>query len=144
MRLRDEPGRSVITITTTTTTAHDHTGIITITTTGTDPRPRRTATAHSRHLPPARISWRGLLALGVSGGLIPCPSALVVLLGSIALGRVGFGLALVVAFSLGLAATLTGLGILFLYAGRFFERRLRPAAACGRAARTPRRRLRRR
>jgi ABC-type nickel/cobalt efflux system permease component RcnA len=79
------------------------------------------------HLPPARVSWRGLLALGVSGGLLPCPSALVVLLGSIALGQVGVGLALVVAFSLGLAATLTGLGLLFLYAGRIFERRLRTA-----------------
>jgi ABC-type nickel/cobalt efflux system permease component RcnA len=72
------------------------------------------------------VSWRALLALGVSGGLIPCPSALVVLLGSIALGRVGFGLALVIAFSLGLAATLTGLGLVFLYAGRFLERRVRP------------------
>ena len=82
------------------------------------------------HLPPGtdgrKVSWRALLALGVSGGLIPCPSALVVLLGSIALGRVGFGLALVVAFSLGLAATLTGLGLVFLYAGRFLERRIRP------------------
>jgi ABC-type nickel/cobalt efflux system permease component RcnA len=82
------------------------------------------------HLPPGtdgrKISWRTLLALGISGGLIPCPSALVVLLGSIALGRVGFGLALVVAFSLGLAATLTGLGLVFLYAGRFLERRIRP------------------
>lgn len=72
------------------------------------------------------MTWRTLLALGVSGGLIPCPSALVVLLGSIALGRVGFGLALVVAFSLGLAATLTSLGLVFLYAGRFLERRVRP------------------
>lgn len=82
------------------------------------------------HLPPgtdgSKVSWRTLLALGVSGGLIPCPSALVVLLGSIALGRVGFGLALVVAFSLGLAATLTGLGLVFLYAGRFLERHVRP------------------
>jgi len=82
------------------------------------------------HLPPGadgrKISWSALLALGISGGLIPCPSALVVLLGSIALGRVGFGLALVVAFSLGLAATLTGLGLVFLYAGRFLERRVRP------------------
>jgi ABC-type nickel/cobalt efflux system permease component RcnA len=76
------------------------------------------------HLPPAEISWRGLLALGVSGGLIPCPSALLVLLGSVALGRIGFGLALVIAFSLGLAATLTGLGVLFLYAGRLLERRV--------------------
>lgn len=77
------------------------------------------------HLPPAKITWRGLLALGVSGGLIPCPSALVVLLGAVALGRVGFGLALVVAFSLGLAATLTSLGLIFLYAGKALERRLR-------------------
>ena len=78
------------------------------------------------HLPPAAVSWRGLAALGVSGGLIPCPSALVVLLGAIALGQVGFGLALVVAFSFGLAATLTGLGILFLYAGKLLERRMAP------------------
>ena len=78
------------------------------------------------HLPPSATSWRGMLALGVSGGLIPCPSALVVLLGAIALGRVGFGLALVVAFSFGLAATLTGLGIVFLYAGKLLERRLTP------------------
>jgi len=38
------------------------------------------------HLPPAAVSWRGLAALGISGGLIPCPSALVALLGAIALG----------------------------------------------------------
>jgi len=81
--------------------------------------------AHS-HLPPgmdgARVSWRSLLALGVSGGLLPCPSALVVLLGAIALHRTGFGLALVVAFSLGLAGVLTGIGVLFVYAGRLLER----------------------
>jgi ABC-type nickel/cobalt efflux system permease component RcnA len=69
------------------------------------------------------VTWRNLIALGVSGGLVPCPSALVVLLGSIALGRVGFGLLLVVAFSLGLAAALTAVGILFLVAGRYLERR---------------------
>jgi len=84
------------------------------------------------HLPPTRrsgqkVTWRALLALGVSGGLIPCPSALVVLLGSIALGRVGFGLALVVAFSLGLAFTLTSLGLIFLYAGRYLERKITPS-----------------
>ncbi|MGH2531095.1 MAG: nickel/cobalt transporter [Thermomicrobiales bacterium] len=80
------------------------------------------------HLPPGmdgrRVSWRELLALGVSGGLIPCPSALVALLGAVALGQPGIGLALVVAFSLGLAGALTGLGLLFLYAGRFLERRI--------------------
>ena len=79
------------------------------------------------HLPPGadgeRITWRSLAALGVSGGLIPCPSALLALLGAVAVGRPGFGLAVVVAFSLGLAATLTGVGLLFLYAGRFLERR---------------------
>jgi len=63
-----------------------------------------------------------LLALGISGGLVPCPSALIVLLGAIALGQVGLGLALVGAFSLGLAAALTTIGLLFLVAGRFLER----------------------
>jgi nickel/cobalt transporter (NicO) family protein len=66
---------------------------------------------------------RGLLALGISGGLLPCPSALLALLGAVAVGRAGFGLLVVVAFSLGLAATLTGVGLLFLHAGRFLERR---------------------
>jgi ABC-type nickel/cobalt efflux system permease component RcnA len=81
------------------------------------------------HLPPERVTWRSLLALGISGGLVPCPSALVVLLGSIALGRVGFGLLLVVAFSLGLAAALTAVGLLFLFAGRYLERRANGARA---------------
>lgn len=68
------------------------------------------------------MTWSSLLALGVSGGLLPCPSALVVLLGAIALGRVGLGLALVSAFSLGLAAVLTGIGLLLVYAKGLFER----------------------
>ena len=76
------------------------------------------------HLPPPQISWRSLLALGISGGLLPCPSALVVLLGSIALGKIGFGLALVVAFSFGLAITLTSLGLAFLYAGNVLNKRI--------------------
>jgi ABC-type nickel/cobalt efflux system permease component RcnA len=63
-----------------------------------------------------------LLALGVSGGLLPCPSALVVMLGAIALGRVAFGLLLVLAFSVGLAGVLIGLGLLLVYAGRLFAR----------------------
>jgi nickel/cobalt exporter len=74
------------------------------------------------HTPPEAITWRSLLALGVSGGLIPCPSALVVLLGAIALNKIGFGLILVLAFSLGLAGALTAIGMLFIYAGRLFER----------------------
>jgi nickel/cobalt transporter (NicO) family protein len=82
--------------------------------------------AEHSHLPPGAegepVTWRSLLALGISGGLLPCPSALVVLLGAIALNRVGFGLILVLAFSLGLAGALTAIGMLFIYAGRLFNR----------------------
>jgi ABC-type nickel/cobalt efflux system permease component RcnA len=60
--------------------------------------------------------------LGISGGLVPCPSALVLLLSTIALGRIGFGLVLVLVFSLGLAGTLTGLGLLLVSAKRLFDR----------------------
>jgi len=76
------------------------------------------------HLPAANqpLSWRALLMLGISGGLLPCPAALVVMLGAIALQRVGFGLLLIIAFSLGLASVLTAIGILLVHAGRLFER----------------------
>jgi nickel/cobalt transporter (NicO) family protein len=78
------------------------------------------------HLPPGTdgspITWKSLLALGISGGLLPCPSALVVLLSAIYMQRTGYGLLLVIAFSLGLAATLTGVGLMFLYAGRLLKR----------------------
>ena len=67
------------------------------------------------------VTWRSLLALGISGGLLPCPSALVVLLSAIALHRVAFGMLLIVAFSVGLAAVLTGIGLLLVYARRLFE-----------------------
>lgn len=80
---------------------------------------------HSHALPGfdgTPVTWRSLLALGVYGGMIPCPTAIVVLLISISLNRVGFGLALVVAFSLGLAAVLTGIGIALVYAGRRLSR----------------------
>lgn len=77
------------------------------------------------HLPPggdgSPFSWRSLLALGISGGLLPCPSALVVLLSAIALHRVGFGMLLIVAFSIGLAGVLTGLGLLMVHAKRLFS-----------------------
>ncbi len=81
--------------------------------------------AHT-HLPPGaggeRVTRRSLLALGVSGGLIPCPSALVLLLGAIALGRTGFGLLLVLAFSAGLASVLMSIGLLCVHARRLFGR----------------------
>jgi ABC-type nickel/cobalt efflux system permease component RcnA len=68
------------------------------------------------------LDMRGLLALGISGGLIPCPSALVVMLAAIALHRLEFGLILIVAFSLGLALVLTATGLLLVWAGRIFKR----------------------
>jgi nickel/cobalt transporter (NicO) family protein len=78
------------------------------------------------HLPPGMdgspITWKSLLALGISGGLLPCPSALVVLLSAISMQRTGYGLLLVIAFSLGLAATLTGVGLMFLFAGKLLKR----------------------
>lgn len=57
---------------------------------------------------------RGLIGMGVAGGLVPSPSALVVLLGSIALGRTVFGMLLVFAYGLGMAATLTAVGLLLV------------------------------
>ena len=69
-----------------------------------------------RHVPEGEISLGSLIALGASGGLVPCPSALVLLLSSIALGRVGLGLTLLVAFSLGLAGVLMAIGLVVVYA----------------------------
>src|SRR5215217_1730340 len=96
-----------------------------------DRRARHTrAGAHSHagythaHLPAddSRITWRGLMVLGVSGGLVPCPAALVLLLGAISLDRLGFGMVLVLAFSAGLAVVLSGIGLLMIYARKLFER----------------------
>jgi nickel/cobalt exporter len=68
------------------------------------------------HVPEGDISMGSLIALGASGGLVPCPSALVLLLSSIALGHIGAGLVLLVAFSVGLAGVLMSIGMLVLYA----------------------------
>jgi nickel/cobalt exporter len=68
------------------------------------------------------VSLRALVALGVSGGIVPCPAAMVVLLGALSMHRVGLGLVLIVAFSVGLAAVLVVIGILMVYAGRLMSR----------------------
>ncbi len=65
---------------------------------------------------PEEISWSGLVALGASGGLVPCETALVLLLTAIALRRVGLGLLLLISFSLGLALVLMAIGVLVIYA----------------------------
>ena len=70
------------------------------------------------HLPSSAttITWRGLFALGLAGGLIPSTSALLILLGSIAAGRPAFGFVLVVAFGLGMAAVMSGIGVTLVLA----------------------------
>jgi len=75
------------------------------------------------HVPAGeRVSLRELFALGITGGIVPCPAALVVLLSALSLGRVGFGLLLIAAFSVGLAAVLVAIGLLMVYARRFMSR----------------------
>jgi len=91
---------------------HDHQGALVHTHDG---------QTHS-HLPPEAVTWRSLLALGISGGLLPCPSALVLMLAAINLNRIGYGLLLTLAFSFGLAATLMCVGLAFLYLGKLLDR----------------------
>jgi nickel/cobalt exporter len=85
---------------------------------------------HHHHHHERDLSARSLIAVGVSGGLLPCPSALVVLLAAISLHRVAFGMLLVVAFgmllvvafSVGLALTITGIGLVAVLARSAFRR----------------------
>jgi ABC-type nickel/cobalt efflux system permease component RcnA len=69
-----------------------------------------------------RVSTSQLFLLGVTGGIVPCPAALVVLLSAVALRRTGFGLFLIVAFSIGLAAVLIAMGLAAVYTGRMMAR----------------------
>jgi nickel/cobalt exporter len=80
---------------------------------------------HGYHEPAGRpLGRRGLVALGLAGGLVPSPSAVVVLLGGIAIGQAWFGVALVAAYGLGMAATLTGVGLLLAHLRTRMDRRL--------------------
>lgn len=67
------------------------------------------------------LSARSLLTLGISGGIIPCPSAWILLLGAVSLQRTAYGLVLILAFSLGLATVLTLIGVAVVQGGRFLE-----------------------
>jgi nickel/cobalt transporter (NicO) family protein len=75
------------------------------------------------HLPEGDVTMKSLIVLGASGGLVPCPSALVLLLSAISIGRTGFGMLLLVAFSLGLALVLMAMGLLVVYAKNLFPER---------------------
>jgi ABC-type nickel/cobalt efflux system permease component RcnA len=70
------------------------------------------------------VSLRELFVLGITGGIVPCPAALVVLLSAFSLHRIGFGLFLITAFSLGLAAVLVIVGLCMVYAKRFMAQRM--------------------
>ena len=72
--------------------------------------------------PSKGVSLYQLFALGITGGIIPCPAALVVLLSAFALHRIGLGFFLIIAFSLGLAAVLISFGMLMVYGRRFMSR----------------------
>jgi nickel/cobalt exporter len=71
------------------------------------------------HVPEGDVTLKSLIALGASGGMVPCPSALVLLLVAISLGHVGLGLLLLVSFSLGLAGVLMAIGMLVIYAKQY-------------------------
>ena len=76
-----------------------------------------------------RMSRLGLTGIGLAGGLVPSPSALVVLLAAIGLGRTGYGILLVVAYGVGMAATLTGAGLLLLAVQRRLTRTARGSSS---------------
>ena len=76
---------------------------------------------HSHEIP-NKVTLGSLLTLGISGGIVPCPGALVILLLAVALHRIAFGLLLLVAFSVGLAAILIAIGILIVKARPLVDR----------------------
>lgn len=85
------------------------------------------------HLPPGMdgtaVTGKKLILFGMSAGILPCPSALVVMLSAIALNKVAFGIVLIIIFSFGLAAAITGLGILMVYARHFLANlKVKPSA----------------
>ena len=86
---------------------------------------------HGHSHVPEQPGWRALVALGVAGGIVPCPTALVVMLGAIALDRAVFGLVMVTAFSAGLAGVLMGIGLLMVYGKRWLEGRRLPLVTSG-------------
>ena len=84
-------------------------------------------------VPGSTITWRSLFVLGLAGGLIPSTSALLILLGSIAAGRAGFGFVLVVAFGLGMALVMGGIGIALVLARGRVDR-MAPTSPLGRVS----------
>ena len=85
---------------------------------------------HHHHIPEGPITAKSLLALGISGGIVPCPSALVVLLSAVALHRIVYGMVLITAFSVGLASVLIVIGMMVVSTRHWFERFPQGRACC--------------
>ena len=87
---------------------------------------------HHHHHPnqknSSEVSWRSLTTLGISGGLVPCPDAIAILLLAVAIKRIVLGLILIVGFSLGLAVVLTVIGIAMVHSGRLLKKNDRMGA----------------
>jgi len=92
--------------------------------------PERGGRHGGRGAPRRQVGWRALIAPGLAGGLVPTPSALVVLLGGVALDRTWFGVLLVIAYGVGMAGVLVGAGWVLLHA----RGRLAARATTGRLA----------
>ncbi len=90
-----------------------------------DPADHEHGSGPGQHRHDAPVSLRGLLALGISGGLLPCPTALIVLLAAISFHNVLLGMVLVAAFSVGLAGVLTGLGLAIVLGTQYLGRNVR-------------------
>ncbi len=87
---------------------------------------------HEHVTPPdSPLTWRSLVVLGLFGGLVPSINALIILLATVATGRAAFGLVLVIAFGIGMALVLGGIGIGLVYAARWMARA--PSSIFGRA-----------
>lgn len=78
---------------------------------------------HHHHHMPEKLTLGGLISLGITGGMVPCPEALAVLLTALALNKLVLGLLILLAFSSGLAAVLVAIGIVMVSAARLLERR---------------------
>jgi len=72
----------------------------------------------------AGLGWKSLVVLGLSGGIVPSASALLLLLSAVSFHQIGFGMALIAVFGLGMAAVLVGVGMALVGAGALAARRL--------------------
>ena len=80
------------------------------------------AHSHADGQPLPQITFRSLLTLGISGGLVPCPDAIAILLVAVAVNRIPFGMLLILSFSIGLALVLIGIGIAMVNGVRLIAR----------------------